>query len=779
MFKRNGLRFAALFSAAWRRTWRFSAVPTMRHVVTASRRSWLFKLGLVPAFLWLGAIGGRAWAQAPQPADAVLPAGMSLNWEQVTNEPVNTRRTQASLDGLWRFIPAVQRAAEPPPAGWGYIRVPGSWGGGAAARRGGGNYSRGGSSALVVRGAGPPWVNSNESQVQRAWYERKVSIPADWQGRSISLRFDRVSTDAIIQVNGKECGRVSWPWGAVDITCAVTPGQTADVRVLVAAISDSGMIGQFGQDAFRDVTDPEPQLQTRGLVGNVYLESRASDPHVTDVFVRTSTRKQSVWLDVELTGVKQAGPVRFVADMLNEKGGVEKSFTAETAVTAQETQRVTVSWPWANPRLWDVEQPNLYTLRLKVSGAGIDDECDQRFGFREFWSEGRQFYLNGTVIHLRQPGFSQGSFPQVGDNFSEMGTWSVDSRGDASDAGPELDRADHIGYLAAVFVLDARKYMVDSSDRMIWNQDRERAWERAAVWMRHYHNHPSAVMWIAGRNYFMNAVNLDPRHVGRRGWGQNDRHWQQMMAAADEMFAELKQLDPTRVYFSHEGTYTGDAYSMNCYLDFIPLQEREEWLSAWARSGEMPITMTEFGTPMDSTFRRGRDGFESNITSEPLLTEYAAIYFGSDAYAAEGASYRQYLHNLFRNGMLYNSSQDRLDQFPDMHKIQELFRKHTWESWRTAGLPGGLRTWSWMQDELEEVNYPTLAWIAGQPAAYTAKDHHFSSGQKFQKQIVLINDTRQPAGFYGHLDRHRRRPDSGPGRTARHPGGFGDPQIAD
>ena len=41
-----------------------------------------------------------------------------------------------------------------------------------------------------------------------------------------------------------------------------------------------------------------------------------------------------------------------------------------------------------------------------------------------------------------------------------------------------------------------------------------------------------------------------------------------------------------------------------------------------------------FGTPMDCTFRRGRHGFESNITSEPLLTEFAAIYFGSDAYAS-------------------------------------------------------------------------------------------------------------------------------------------------
>ncbi|HWH69151.1 MAG TPA: hypothetical protein VNT26_07185, partial [Candidatus Sulfotelmatobacter sp.] len=137
----------------------------------------------------------------------------------------------------------------------------------------------------------------------------------------------------------------------------------------------------------------------------------------------------------------------------------------------------------------------------------------------------------------------------------------------------------------------------------------------------------------------------------------------------------------------------------------------------------------------------------SNITSEPLLTEFTAIYYGMDAYASEEPKYRQYLHNLFRSGMLYESSENRLDEYANNHKIQQLYRVNTWRSWRTAGLPGGLRTWSWIQDALKEVNGPTLAWLAGPAGNYTAKDHHFSPGQKIEKQMVLINDTRQPQQF--------------------------------
>ena len=665
--------------------------------------------------------------------DAVVPAQM-LNWDQLKVQTVNAKRTQASLNGPWHFIPAVEGATEPPKVGWAYIKVPGSWQN---------------SSDFVALGGGPQWDLFDGARVEHAWYERQMPIPADWQGRSISLRFDRVSTDAIIYVNGKECGRVSWPWGSVDITSAVTPGQTADVRVLVAAIADSEMVGHFWQNAFMEVTYSAAQLRTRGLIGSVYLESRSSDPHVTDVFVRTSTRKKNVSLDVELTGVKQAGQVHFVADMLDEKGAVEKSFTADATVAAKDVQKVTVSWPWANPRLWDVDQPNLYTLRLKVSGAGLDDEYDQPFGFREFWVDGRQFYLNGTVIHLRQQSFYDGPFRRSGttSRSSAPGMWIPAAI--LPTRGRNWTAADHIGYLAAVFVLDANKYIRDPrSGGIVWEKNRQRALDRAVVWMRHYRNHPSVVMWVSGANFFNNAVDSDPRHVGRRGTqNEPDPNWRNSWPPARRCSTAIKELDPTRVYYSHEGTDSGDVYAMNCYLDMIPLQERDDWLSEWAKNGDMPISIFEFGTPVDCAFRRGHQGFESNITSEPLLTEYAAIYFGPEAYASEEPTYRQYLHNLFLHDLLYKSSENQLDVFTNDYKIQLLYRTETWQSWRTAGLPGGLRTWSHMQVGLKELNYPTLAWIAGPAGDYTAKDHHFSSGQKFQKQIVLINDMRQPQDF--------------------------------
>src|SRR5579859_3685361 len=56
------------------------------------------------------------------PADAVLPAGTSLNWDTANIATVNAKRALVSLDGIWRFIPATEGAPEPAKLGWGYIK---------------------------------------------------------------------------------------------------------------------------------------------------------------------------------------------------------------------------------------------------------------------------------------------------------------------------------------------------------------------------------------------------------------------------------------------------------------------------------------------------------------------------------------------------------------------------------------------------------------------------------------------------------------------------------
>ena len=66
--------------------------------------------------------------------------------------------------------------------------------------------------------------------------------------------------------------------------------------------------------------------------------------------------------------------------------------------------RYAFSEQWLPDRLWDIHTPqNMYEVTLslrRADGTLHDATFRERFGFREFWIEGKDFYLNGTRLFL-------------------------------------------------------------------------------------------------------------------------------------------------------------------------------------------------------------------------------------------------------------------------------------------------------------------------------------------------------------------------------------------
>ncbi|MGE5612271.1 MAG: sugar-binding domain-containing protein, partial [Bacillota bacterium] len=214
----------------------------------------------------------------PSLVTAAPPAEES-SWGREPIEGANSQRAEIRLNGTWRFMPAVGPAESQPTDDWGYIHVPGDWRN-TPARPG-----------LVKQGTGSAWADYSGDTLSRAWYERVITIPKEWDGRAVLLDFLRLSTDATVYVNDRKCGTVSWPGnqGSVDITSAVTPGQSATLRLLVAASDNAD-----NARALLDRPDPQAlsyksQLESKGLIGEVVLRSRPKGPHIRDVFVQTST----------------------------------------------------------------------------------------------------------------------------------------------------------------------------------------------------------------------------------------------------------------------------------------------------------------------------------------------------------------------------------------------------------------------------------------------------------------------------------------------------------
>jgi beta-galactosidase len=697
-------------------------------------------------------------AQSVPAVDAAWPSSAKVVWGSEPVEAQNAKRARVSLNGPWKFSPAQTvrgQANAAPEKGWGYIQVPGNW-----LRN----------QDMIEAGKGPQWAGMAGGKLAGAWYERRFKIPADWNGSHISIDFERVSTDATFWVNDKPAGKVDWPEGELDITNLVKAGEEVTLRAFVVATFEPGeVIVMMGTSPGQNWT-AKKELHSGGIVGNVTLQRRPRGAYVSDVFVQPSTRQKRLDVDFELTGVTQDGPIELVASLRDEKGQEEKRFTKTVNVKAAATQRVPVSWAWEDPRLWDLDQPNLYHLHLSTKGAGVDDEPVTRFGFRESWVQGRHVYLNGTPFRIRPTLIESGNMGagsnnfkearELGYNFGELWPENAEERSRDARHTSRYDVADRAGFPISG-IMPHMDWMGNAMNTPEEVATYKATAERVA---RRYRNHPSIIMWGTSGNMF--GGSLDPSHVGNRAVARQTEFKKQTdtsraIPLAEKGLAIIKAADPTRPVFIHNGGSVGDIYTINNYLNFIPLQEREEWLSAYAQKGDMPLMYVEFGTPVNISLMRGRNGFIGSYQSESWLTEFLSIYQGNDAYKTESVHYRKQSAERFEKDQTYKWAQhmSSRDYSPGWMQLQDLFVRNTWRSWRTMGITGGMIPWDRGYARLDGKltvagqairanNSDTLAWIAGgaQPgdvAAFTSKDHSFFAGETIRKQVALLNDSRK------------------------------------
>ncbi len=731
--------------------------------------------------------------------------GKPLGWGNEPVEELSAKRGRIVLNGIWRFQPAVDEAKDKPTGDWGYSRVPGDW-----------FNSWGRPTTVLHEPKTPLWKKNYNKSLQFMWHEREIQIPVNWAGRAILVDFRWISTDAKIFIGEQLASTVDWPTGQVDITQFVTPGQKATLRVKVFAVNDREFTWSFMGVGDDMINKKKAGLRNKGLIGEVYLISRPKGARVSDVFVKTSVRKKKVALDIELTGVKAAGTVKLTAQMVNQQGVAEKTFTGSARVSAKDVQRVDVDWDWADPKLWDYKQPNLYTVQLSVSGAGIDDVYPQRFGFREFRIDGRDMYLNEKPFRFRfmHGGASEWSTESMRATMEDFLThgWNTlqfwpnrIGRGISYTDDLQYEIADELGLCILGKIGHAGDLRKDDG----WQDEKKRNdWLRVAeLVIRRSRNCPSVLVWGHSGNCFGRGQGINPFYLGQKGIGY-DNDWLKQKQIADDISTFSKTIDPTRPVYTHSGGEVNDLYTANHYLNMIPLQEREQWLSYYMEHGNMPFTPIEFGVPDYLTFHRNRRFHADAKVSEPWQTEFAAIYLGPRAYTGETDIYRsEVIQGHKKDGKYFDWQFGRRDEEqPVIQELLAMFIENTWHSWRTTGTSGGMMAWSdahgwsrvsgnpfsarsWHPQNLEDRihrfefkpghrgpfqefvphtywhpyssekneilpagkamvanNGETLAWIAGAPSFFD-KTHSYNAGETVQKQIVLINDMREPQAY--------------------------------
>ena len=251
------------------------------------------------------------------------------------------------------------------------------------------------------------------------WYRKEFTLPADYAGKTVWLKFKGINYRANIWLNGKSIAHQenvagAWRTYEFNITAAAEPGKPNVLAVEVWAPTDTDLAITFVD------WNPAPPDKNMGLWRGV--EVSTSGPvavrYPTVVSKVDSPANEQAHLTVSAL-VKNAAnhPVKGTL-----KGRIEKiEFSQEVDLGPGESKDVTfdpAKFPQlnlANPRLWwpaQMGKPDLYELHMQFDmGGGVSDRSLTSFGIREINSEltapdRRAFTINGKKILIRGGGWS-------------------------------------------------------------------------------------------------------------------------------------------------------------------------------------------------------------------------------------------------------------------------------------------------------------------------------------------------------------------------------------
>jgi hypothetical protein len=652
----------------------------------------------------LGFVGGRG--STADTAEAALPPGVKAVWDidKAHREKTPTRE-RVCLNGLWRWQPAKEKADVVPNDAWGFFKVPGFWPGAAS-------YIQEDSQTLHAH---PAWRHADVRTLRAAWYQRDFTVPADWTGRRIALAAEYVNSFAIVFVDGTKAGEIRFPAGEVDLTRVCKPGSKHALSLLVVALPLQGVLLSYSDT--NAVHEVRGSVERRGLCGDVWLVSTPTGPRITDVQVDTSVRKGELQISAALVDLAADRRYQLRIQIREDEGQVVRDLTSQ-AFQASELQngRLDVERVvWLPKKLWDIHTPrNMHQVKVtlaEVNGPTLDTFDPVRFGFREFWIDGKHFYLNGARIFLSavpldngQIGARTASYAGALDTMKRLKSFGINfvythnygcQPGSHISFAEILRAADDIGMLVGFSQPHFGHY-----DWKMTNADRANGYARhAEFYVRAAQNHPSVVAYAMSHNATGYDQDMNPDLIDgisdprRDGWSLNNS---KLALRAEGI---VKSLDPGRIVYHHSSGNLGSMHTSNFYINFAPIQEVSDWFEHWAAKGVKPMFPVEYGVPFswDWTMYRGWYKGERNFGSakvpwEFCLAEWNAQFLGDRAYKISEREKQnlRFEAKQFKAGNLWH----RWD-YPhhvgsrDFDERAEIFARYitdNWRAFRTLGL---------------------------------------------------------------------------------------------
>lgn len=242
------------------------------------------------------------------------------------------------------------------------------------------------------------------------YYQRDIIIPEDFEGKRILIRFDGVYSNGRCWIDGHfiRChtgGFTSWD---CDITDYVKAGKSVRLTVGVADLEGSTP-GNYNPDGKLKRDPSWASFYAHHNIGGILRDvSLIALPKTYLARMHIHTKFDEHFRDAQLKiNTRLAGELSN-AVLRVELTGDDGRLSAQQSVRYISNPDQEIILQVKEPKHWDAEHPNLYTLNAFVEQDGnVQEVVKERVGFREICYGGKngtdanKLYVNGKEIKLR------------------------------------------------------------------------------------------------------------------------------------------------------------------------------------------------------------------------------------------------------------------------------------------------------------------------------------------------------------------------------------------
>jgi len=479
-----------------------------------------------------------------------------------------------------------------------------------------------------------PYNYFDETSYQKAFtYQKRFDWRPEFEGQEVSIVFDAAMADSVVWLNGVEI--IAHKDGYTPFEARLTPHLKRGENLLTVKIdgSENPAIPPFGGQI--------DYLCYAGIYRDVWLKV-VSPVSIANVKIETPdalAENKSVTAKVFLRNPDGKAFAGKVSAIIRAKGGAEVA----TGAVDLAGDTATLSFDsLTGIELWDIANPALYNLSLKLETEHGTDFLAQRFGFRtaQFTPDG--FLLNGKPLKLRGLNRHQ-AWPHTG--------YAMGRRAQEKDA-------DILKYELACNIVRTShypqsKYFIDRCDEIGllcfeeipgWQHIGDKDWQAESIenvrrMIERDWNHPSIIIW------------------GVRINESQDNH---------DFYAETnrlaRELDPTRqtggVRFITNSELLEDVYTMNDFVlgnEELPGNNRgrvvlRDRVETTGITRPIPYMITEYNGHMYPTKRFDQEQRQAEHVTRHLLI-LDAVAGNSDISGSTGWCFADYnTHKDFGSG---------------------------------------------------------------------------------------------------------------------------------